>query len=59
MVPFFLCACPFGSALARGAYWLGETCAALMKNFLSPQTATLDRLAAHFAAHIQCEISLA
>lgn len=31
MVPFFLCACPFGSALARRGYWLGETCAALMK----------------------------
>lgn len=31
MAPFFLWACPFGSALARKGYWLGETCAALMK----------------------------
>lgn len=35
MVPFFFCARPFGSALARRGYWVGETCATLMKMCVS------------------------
>lgn len=57
MVPFFLCACPFGSALARGGFWPGETCAALMKICVSVSSKgqtlrKLHILTAHFVAQM-------
>ena len=64
MVPFFLCACPFGSALARGSFWLGETCAALMKICVSISSKGQAALttcshSSFCSSDVQCEITLA
>lgn len=63
MVPFFLCACPFGSALARGSFWLGETCAALMKICVSISSKgqaapTTCSHSSFCSSDVQCEITL-
>lgn len=64
MVPFFLCACLFGSALARGGLWLGETCAALMKICVSISSKghsapTARSHSSFLSSDVQCEIILA
>lgn len=64
MVPFFLRACPFGSALARGGFWLGETCAALMKICVSISSKghsapTTHSHSSFCSSHVQREITLA
>lgn len=64
MVPFFLCACPFSSAFARGSFWLGETCAALMKMCVSISSKgqaapTTCSHSSFCSSDVQCEITLA